>query len=128
MYRSILAVCAGACAGALSRWGLALALNSLHRHMPLGTLAVNVLGGFAIGVLATIFDLHPDSAPEWRLLLITGFLGAFTTFSAFSLEVIDLLRTGRAGWAFLTVALHLFGSLLCVAIGFSLVLWLRRSG
>jgi CrcB protein len=123
--RSILAICLGASAGALSRWGIGLAMASLHPHIPIGTLAVNLLGGFGVGVAAAGFELRPVASPEWRLLLVTGFLGAFTTFSSFSLEVVGLFRGGRSGWALLTMSLHLAGSLLCTAAGIALILALR---
>ena len=65
------------------------------------------------------FAGQPDLAPEWRLFVITGFLGGLTTFSSFSGESVTLLQRGEVGWALAHTALHLFGSLLLCAAGFA---------
>jgi CrcB protein len=103
--------------GALLRWGLALLLT-LSSLLPIGTLTANLAGGYLIGVAAAFFALRQDLPREWQLLTITGLLGGFTTFSAFSYEVISLLGAGRPGWAMLTAAAHLAGSLALTALGF----------
>lgn len=121
MWQSILAICIGACGGAVLRWVLGSKLNPLLPGLPPGTLLVNLVGGYLIGVAIAWFGSHPHVAPAWRLLLITGFLGSLTTFSAFSAEVIGLLQDGRAGWALITIAAHLFGSLLMTALGIGTV-------
>src|SRR5690606_27794207 len=77
----------GAALGAWARWGLAAALNARFPALPLGTLAANVIGGFLIGVAMEWFVRHTGWSEELRLLLVTGFLGALTTFSTFSAEV-----------------------------------------
>ena len=117
MLNSLLVICVGACAGAISRWLLGLALNSLFPPIPLGTLAVNLLGGYRIGLCMGAFAFFPSIAPEWRLLVTTGFLGTLTTFSTFSAEVVTLLQQGRLAMAAAAVALHLFGSLLMTFLG-----------
>jgi CrcB protein len=86
MLYSILAISIGASAGAVSRWFLGLGLNALFPTIPLGTLAANLLGGYLIGLALTFFAGNPSLPPEWRLLVITGFLGGLTTFSTFSAE------------------------------------------
>ncbi|MFI5445169.1 fluoride efflux transporter CrcB [Polaromonas sp. UC242_47] len=113
---SVLAICLGACIGALARWGLGLWLNP-GGLMPWGTLAANLLGGYLIGVCVATFQSMPDMDPLWRLLLVTGFLGALTTFSTFSAEVIGLLQQERYAVALGTASLHLFGSLLLTVAG-----------
>ncbi|MDM9623500.1 fluoride efflux transporter CrcB [Rhizobium sp. S96] len=70
------------------------ALRLMGPHFPWGTLTVNVVGCFVIGLLAEIISNRFDASPELRLLLITGFLGGFTTFSAFSLDAISLFERG----------------------------------
>ncbi len=80
---SVLSICIGACVGALLRWQLGLWGNGVAA-LPLGTLAANLLGGYLVGVCVGLFDAIPDLDPQWRLLLVTGFLGALTTFSSFS--------------------------------------------
>src|SRR3954471_22196518 len=98
--------------GACLRWWLSLLLNPISHHMPLGTLAVNLAGGYLIGVAAAFFALKGGLPAEAKLFAITGILGGFTTFSAFSNEVVSMIAEGRPGWASATAAAHLFGSLL----------------
>ena len=113
---SVLAICIGACVGALARWGLGLWLNP-GGLIPWGTLAANLLGGYLIGVCVATFQSMPQMDPAWRQLLVTGFLGALTTFSTFSAEIIGLLQQARYALALGTAALHLFGSLLLTVAG-----------
>lgn len=113
---AMIAICAGACVGALSRWGLALWLNGVG-PLPWGTLAANLVGGYLIGVAVGVFQASPGLDPAWRLLLITGFLGALTTFSSFSLEVVSFLVEGRLGLAVLTATAHVLGSLTLTWLG-----------
>ncbi len=113
---SVVAICIGACLGALSRWGLGLWLNP-GAVLPLGTLAANLIGGYLIGVAVAFFQSMPHLDPAWRLAIITGFLGALTTFSSFSAEVVGLLGQQRYLLGFGTAALHLFGSLLLTVAG-----------
>ena len=110
------AVAVGAALGAWLRWGLSLWLNARLESLPLGTLLANIGGGFMIGIAIGVFENFPELSPEWRLLVITGFLGGLTTFSTFSAESVLLLQRGAYGWAFLHTALHLFGSIAaCIA-------------
>jgi CrcB protein len=99
------------------RWGLGLWLNPVYPAIPAGTLAANLIGGYLIGFAIAFFAQHPGIAPEWRLLLITGFLGALTTFSTFSAEVVTMITRGQYFWALATSTLHLFGSLAATGVG-----------
>ncbi|MFV3367901.1 fluoride efflux transporter CrcB [Pseudomonas sp. NY15435] len=117
MWKSILAVSLGAALGALLRWVLGLKLNTLLPSMPPGTVVANLVGGYIIGAAIAFFANTPGLAPEWRLLIITGFCGGLTTFSTFSAEVVVLLQQGRLAWAMGTVATHLAGSLLMTLAG-----------
>ena len=112
------AVAGGAAVGALLRWGAGLAFNAAWAGFPLGTLLVNCLGGLLIGVAMVWFARSPDES--LRLLLVTGLLGGFTTFSAFSAESLGLLQRGHWGLALLHSAAHLLGALACTALGFVL--------
>jgi len=112
------AVAGGAAVGALLRWGAGLAFNAAWAGFPLGTLLVNCLGGLLIGVAMVWFARSPDET--LRLLLVTGVLGGFTTFSAFSAESLGLLQRGSWGLALLHSAAHLLGALACTALGFAL--------
>ncbi len=116
-----LAVGAGAVLGAWLRWALSVGLNGVVPNLPLGTLTVNLAGGFIIGVGVELFALHPVLAPELRLFVITGFLGSLTTFSAFSAEAVGLLQRGLYGWAFVLIAAHLLGSLAMTLLGIAAV-------
>ena len=80
-------------------------------------MAANLLGGYLVGLVIAIFQAAPQLDPIWRLALVTGFLGALTTFSSFSAEVVGMLGQQRYLLAFGTAALHLFGSLLLTAAG-----------
>lgn len=111
-----LAVGLGAALGAWSRWGLGLWLNTVESHFPIGTLAANLTGGYLIGIAVGFFGSHSGLSPEWRLFVVTGFLGGLTTFSSFSAEAMVLLQRGQYGWAFTHIAVHLIGSIgFCIA-------------
>ena len=125
MIYSVLSICAGASLGALLRWFLAGRLNPSHPFLPPGTLAANLIGGYLVGVAIALFAARPDLPPQWRLFVITGFLGGLTTFSTFSAEVVTQLQQGRAGWALVIAVVHLAGSLLLTALGIATVSWLR---
>ena len=113
---AVFAICLGACVGALARWQLGLWLNHPHALLPWGTLAANLLGGYLVGLILA-WAHHADLAPVWRLMLVTGFLGALTTFSSFSAEVVEMMLADRWGQALTTIALHLLGSLTMTFVG-----------
>ena len=123
MLKSVAAICVGACLGSLSRWQLGVRLNALLPDIPPGTLASNLIGGYIIGVAVAFFSTA-DVAPEWRLLIITGFCGGLTTFSSFSAEVVALIESGDLTKAMLAIAMHLVGSLLMTIIGIASWQWL----
>lgn len=85
--------------------------------MPLGTLAANLIGAYLVGICVAVFQALPQLDPVWRLALVTGLLGALTTFSTFSAEVVGMLQQQRFALALGTAALHLFGSLLLTVAG-----------
>jgi CrcB protein len=113
------AVGAGAALGAWLRWGLSAWLNPKLPQYPLGTLASNLLGGYAVGFAIAFFVARSDLAPEWRLFVVTGLLGGLTTFSTFSAEVTEHLLRGGYGHALLLAFAHLAGSLALTAAGFA---------
>jgi CrcB protein len=114
---STLAVFGGAGLGALLRWALGTLLNPVFPTIPLGTVAANLIGGLLVGVASAFFAHNPGLPPEWRLLILTGFLGGLTTFSTFSAEVVILLGRQEYAWAAGAASVHLVGSLLLTAAG-----------
>lgn len=113
------AVGCGAALGAWLRWGLSIWLNAFHNSLPLGTLFANLGGGYLIGIAVGFFQEYPALPIEWRLFVITGFLGGLTTFSTFSAEAMILLQRGEFVWALGHSALHLFGSIAFCIAGFA---------
>jgi len=117
MVTSLLAISAGASLGAILRWSFGLMLNAVFPLIPLGTLAANLLGGYCIGVAIGVFETFPGLGSEWRLLVITGFLGGLTTFSSYSGEVAILLQQERFLLALAAMAAHNIGSLCLTFLG-----------
>ena len=117
---NVFSICAGASLGALARWRLGLWLST-DGVLPWGTLAANLIGGYLIGLAVGVFQVMPQLDPAWRLALITGFLGALTTFSTFSVEIVELMQQQRIGLALTSVLLHLCGSLFLSWLGLQTV-------
>jgi len=120
----VIAICTGASLGALLRWQLGIWLTA-QGHLAWGTFAANAIGGYGIGLAIAWLDASPQLDPIWRLAIITGFLGALTTFSSFSAEVIALLQAQRWGMALAWTAAHLFTSLSLTIAGIYTVHALR---
>lgn len=116
MIQSILLVALGGAAGSVARFLVVHGAGRLVQGWPLGTLAVNVAGSFVIGVLYVLLTQRAHMAP----LLVAGFLGGFTTFSAFSLDTLKLWETGAAVQAAVYVAASVLLSLAAVASGAAL--------
>ena len=125
MWKPIIAISVGGSLGALLRWWLGTTLNAHFPSIPPGTLAANLIGGYVVGLAVAFFASYPALAPEWRLLVITGFCGGLTTFSTFSAEVVALLMQGQGLWALTAAATHLFGSLLMTFAGIGTMMWIR---
>ena len=109
----VLTIAAGGAVGALMRFWVSNGVYALlGRAFPYGTLAVNVLGSLVMGFLYVLFLERMDVSPEWRGALLVGFLGAFTTFSTFSIETLNLIE--QAAY-FKAVANMLLSVVACVA-------------
>jgi fluoride exporter len=125
------AVGLGSALGALLRWRLAVAFNTVGGALPglpwlpLGTLLANLLGGYLVGMAVAAFAQHPQWPQTWRLFAITGFLGGLTTFSTFSAETVALLQQARFLPALATAGLHLLGSLAATALGLWSWQWIK---
>ena len=112
-----LLVMLGGALGASCRWGLGAILLPHLYPIPLGTLSVNWIGSFLIGLtlpIATHVSPLPDSL---RMLFVTGFLGSFTTYSTFSGEVVTMMMQGEYFWMSATLLANLVGSLLLTFLG-----------
>jgi len=117
MWLSILAIFFGAGLGALLRAGFNVLTVSVASVIPLGTLISNMVGGYLVGLAVAFFGNNPQLSPEWKLFVITGFLGGLTTFSSFSAEVVSFIQRGEFTWALGTALLHLIGSLVLTFLG-----------
>lgn len=111
------AVGVGAALGAWLRWGLGIWLNERTPALPLGTLASNLIGGYLVGIAVAWISHRPEVPVEWRLFIVTGFLGGLTTFSTYSAESVAMMLRGEYGWAALHTTWHLVGSLVLTACG-----------
>lgn len=116
--QSVLAIAIGGALGALSRHYMNILLSMAAKvTFPVGILFVNVLGCFAMGVLIACFTLIWNPSQEVKLFLLTGFLGAFTTFSAFSLDVMTLWSRGAVFEVLAYVLTSVILSILAVFLG-----------
>lgn len=127
MWWNVAAISLGASAGALLRWTLGSLLAKTLPWLALGTLTANLLGGFLIGLIAGLSGVFADLPPQWRLVLITGFLGGLTTFSGFSLEIATLIQQQRWLPTVAIINLHVLGSVTMTLLGMATTQWLRQA-
>ncbi len=117
----IVAIGIGSCIGGISRYLLSQFIqNKFLSSFPFGTLGVNIIGCFLIGIVFGVSE-RGNLSNEWRLFLATGVLGGFTTFSAFSNETVGLLREGQLWHAFTYIACSVLIGLLATFTGISLI-------
>src|SRR5471032_3205095 len=107
MFSTLLAVFIGGGLGSVVGWCVSMKMNGMTAVLPVGTLTVNLVGAFIIGLGIAIFSRLTHLDPVWKLLLTTGFCGGLTTFSTFSLEVVYMLQDGRFAGALLNMFLNL---------------------
>jgi len=115
--KNFLYVGLAAAIGAWSRWGIGILLNTMHPIFPLGTLTVNLIGGYLMGISMGAFELFSELSPDLKLIINIGFLGGRTTFSAFTAEVFQLLQKNEFVASLTLVALHVIGSILMAYLG-----------
>jgi fluoride exporter len=117
----ILLIGIGSFIGGISRYLLSLFIqNKFLSTFPFGTLSVNIIGCLFIGIIFGLSERGNFTA-EWRLFLVTGFLGGFTTFSSFSNETVGMLRDGQMWAAFTYIASSVVIGLLATFVGISLI-------
>ena len=127
VFCSIIAIGIGATCGATSRWLLGLGLNALYPAIPPGTLAANWLGAYIIGLVSSIFAAYNiTSASYLHLMVITGFLGALTTFSTFTDEMGTLIRHHDYWTAVGGITLHVCGCLILFFLGIATFMLFHR--
>jgi len=120
---TIIAVASGGAIGATLRLLLNTTVNKHYVHaLPLGTLVVNLVGSLLIGMLFAYFHFNTTLSPYLKTFIVTGILGALTTYSTFAIESFFLLESGHYGEAFANMVLNLFGSILLAGIGYILIL------
>jgi CrcB protein len=108
----------GGFVGAVARYGMAVWIGQRWgRSFPLGTFIINVTGSFLIGLLMTLMAERFTENPQWRLLLVVGFLGAYTTFSTFEYETGALLTDGEWLFACLNVVLSVVVGFIALKLG-----------
>lgn len=121
--KNLLFVAMGGAVGAVLRYGISSGIYTwFGRSFPYGTLVVNVLGSFAIGLLSILLIEKFDVPHEIRLALVVGVLGALTTFSTFSWDTLDLMQQGMMQKALLNVLLNV---VICIAAAWAGVQWAR---
>ncbi|MEA1954098.1 MAG: fluoride efflux transporter CrcB [Campylobacterota bacterium] len=125
---TIVAVASGGAIGATLRVLIQEFMHSKNSidAFPLGTLTVNLLGSLLIGLLFAYFHLHTSFSPYLRTFIITGILGALTTYSTFAIESFFLLESGHYVQAFANMALNLFGSIFMAGLGYILLLQITK--
>jgi fluoride exporter len=117
----VLLVALGGAVGSIARYLMASRLQTATGwNFPIGTVAVNILGCFLIGILYVLLVARPDPKHELRALLIVGVMGGFTTFSSFSLETVTLAMNGNYGGATLNVVVSVVACLVGTVLGIAL--------
>ena len=113
-----LAIAAGGALGAVGRFAMSHhAYQIFGREFPWGTLSVNVIGSFFMGLFAILLVDKLDLSTEWRAFLMVGFLGAFTTFSTFSYETMQYIQIGEMGKAMINVVVSVVLCLVALWLG-----------
>ena len=119
---TIVAVASGGAIGATLRLFINGWVNKSVHALPLGTLTVNLIGSLLIGMLFAYFHFNSTFSPHLKTFMVTGVLGALTTYSTFAIESFFLLESGHYGQAFANMALNVFGTILMAGIGYILIL------
>jgi len=124
---TIVAVASGGAIGATLRLFIHTTVNKSFIHaLPLGTLVVNLIGSLLVGMLFAYFHFNTSLSPHIKTFLVTGILGALTTYSTFAIESFFLLESGHYIHAFANMALNLFGTILFAGLGYFTILYMTK--
>lgn len=124
---TIIAVASGGAIGATLRLLISGFSNKHFAHaIPIGTLMANLLGSLLIGMLFAYFHLSTILSPHIKTFLVTGVLGALTTYSTFAIESFFLLEAGNYTHAFANIALNLFGTILLAGLGYYIMMQITK--
>ena len=126
-FLTIIAVASGGAIGATLRLLISTEVNKSFIHdLPLGTLTVNLVGSLLIGILFAYFHLNTSLSPHLKTFMITGILGALTTYSTFAMESFFLLESGDYMHAFINMSLNLVGTILFAGLGYMTFIHLTK--
>ena len=125
--KNFLYIGVAAAIGGWSRWGIGILLDTLHPIFPIGTLTVNLVGGYLMGVSMGLFEFFSDLSPDLKLIINIGFLGGLTTFSAFTAEIFQLLQKNELVASLTLIALHVAGSILMAYLGWLTIGFFKQS-
>lgn len=120
MIKNLLLVGLGGAIGSMLRYAASLVINP--KNFPYATLAVNITGSFIIGIVFAMSIRQAGLSTNWQLFLATGICGGFTTFSAFTLENMGLLQSGRIGMALTYIALSMLLGIAATFLGYQLAI------
>ncbi len=120
MIKNILLVGLGGSIGSILRYVATILMSA--KRFPYATLSVNIIGSFMIGVVLALSIRDENFSNNWKLFLATGICGGFTTFSAFTLENMQLLQNGKTGMAFLYIALSMVLGIAATFSGYQLII------
>lgn len=120
MIRDLLIVGLGGCVGSMLRYSASVLVTS--KTFPYATLSVNIIGSFIIGVVFALSTREASISNNWRLFLATGICGGFTTFSAFSLENLGLLQSGKVGLAIIYITASILLGITATFLGYQLMI------
>jgi fluoride exporter len=121
MIKNLLLVGLGGGIGSMLRYATGLLINSKYFHFPYATITVNIIGSFIIGVFLAMSIKGNGLTDQWKLFLATGICGGFTTFSAFSIENMELLQSGKIGMAAFYIILSIVLGIGAAFLGYYLV-------
>ena len=120
MLKNLLLVGLGGSIGSMARYAVSLLIRS--KSFPYATLSVNIIGSFIIGVVFAMSIKETGLSNNWRLFLATGICGGFTTFSAFSLENMELLQNGKIGMALSYIIFSILLGIIATFLGYQLII------